>query len=123
MNDGSASTSRPHRTIRLARAVVPVILVFLAVSVGPLWLRTFFLNPRLHGVYVVFLLGVEVLHGLLVATVPIAAIALAVALARARGRPPRRTWLVRGLSLCLSIGLGLTLAEAAAGAWLAPKQA
>ena len=98
---------------------MPVVLIFLVVSLGPLWFHVFFPDPLLRGIYVEFLLAVELTYGILLASLPVASIALTVAQLRARRRRVRRPWLIRGLALCTAMVVGLAIAEGAAWAWLA----
>jgi lysophospholipase L1-like esterase len=62
-----------------------------------------------------FLVGLEVVYGVTVVATAVAIPALVVVLRRARRRGRRPGWAARGLLLCVSLVLGLGLAEAYAG--------
>jgi hypothetical protein len=122
MDHGSKSTWDRHRVLRLARLAALGILVFLVVDLGPPWLHALISEWLLKRIIVRLLLTAQVTYGVVLATVPVALIALTVALLRARRRGTQRTWLVRGFALCLAVLFALGTAEAVAAAWLAWTQ-
>ncbi len=118
MNQGTGSTSNRHFVDRLVRVILPVVLLFLAVSLGPLWFHVFLPDPVLHGIYVQVLLSAEVTYGILVVSMPVVLILLTVAQVRARRSRVSRPWLIRGLALCAATIVGLVISEGACWAWL-----
>ena len=119
MKHGSGTGRDKHRVVRLARWVGPVVLLFLAAALGPLWFHAFFPDPVLHRIFVHVLLAGEVIYGILVATLPATLIALIAGHWHARRKGVRRPWVVRGLAMCMALVFGLAIAEGAAWAWLA----
>ena len=60
------STTRwDGQVARLARLVVPIVVLFLVVSLGPLWFHVFFPDLLLRRMSIVFLRAVEVIYGIL----------------------------------------------------------
>ncbi len=109
--------------LRLARMATLGLLGFVVVNLGPPWVHALIPELLLKRTIVRLLEAAQVTHGVLLASIPVALIALTVALFRARRRGMRRTWLVRGLALCLSVLFALGTAEGGAAAWLAWTQA
>jgi len=119
MEHGTGSGWTPRRFVRLAGMVWLGVLVFLAVCLGPPWFDASIPIAMRRRTVVQLLLAAQVTYGVLLATVPVALIALTVALHRARQRGRRGPWLIRGLALGVAVSFSMAMAEGVAAAWLA----
>ncbi len=118
MEQATGSRWELRRVLRLAMLVVLGLGGVLAVCLGPPWFHAFVPIAMRRRIVVQLLLAAQITYGILLAIVPVALIALTVALIRTRVRSARQPLLVRGVALCVAIGVSMAIAEGVSSAWL-----